>query len=271
MRLLNRCVAPAPTSMPGHRPLRPITCSVGAILPGVPRVVSVQYFSVFEIVLRLTSADTAKPDRPSESAVSTGFGAINTPSSDERLRNWELSPTGVPAAAAWLRGPPGRARQLNAGAHGALGRWLWFLHADTLLPPDALPTLRERLASGAPALWYFDLRFRDDGPVLMRLTAAGTLLRSRLLGLPFGDQGLALARDAFDALGGFPESAAYGEDHLLVWAARRGGLPVRSVGRPIYTSARKYRRGGWLRTTATHLWLTARQAIPEGLRWLTRP
>lgn len=180
-------------------------------------------------------------------------------------------PTGVPAAAAWLRGPPGRARQLNAGAHGALGRWLWFLHADTLLPPDALPTLRERLASGAPALWYFDLRFRDDGPALMRLTAVGTLLRSRLLGLPFGDQGLALARDAFDALGGFPESAAYGEDHLLVWAARRGGLPVRSVGRPIYTSARKYRRGGWLRTTATHLWLTARQAIPEGLRWLTRP
>lgn len=177
-------------------------------------------------------------------------------------------PSGVPAAAAWLQGPPGRARQLNAGAAAARGRWLWLLHADSHLPPEALPALRRRLAAGTRTLWFFDLRFHDDGPPLMRLTAAGARFRSRVLGLPFGDQGLALARDAFEMLGGFPESARYGEDHLLVWAARRAGMAVRPVGPPIGTSARKYRRDGWWRTTATHLWLTIRQALPEGLRWL---
>ncbi len=175
---------------------------------------------------------------------------------------------GVPAGAAWLHGPRGRARQLNAGAAAARGHWLWFLHADSQLPPEALPALRNRLPAGARAVWFFDLRFRDDGPPLMALTAAGARFRSRVLGLPFGDQGLALARDAFEALGGFPESARHGEDHLLVWAARRAGLAVRPVGASIGTSARKYRRDGWLRTTATHLWLTVCQATPEGIRWL---
>lgn len=175
---------------------------------------------------------------------------------------------GVPAGATWLHGPRGRARQLNAGAAAARGRWLWFLHADSQVPPEALPALRARLAAGPPALWFFDLRFRDDGPALMSLTAAGVRFRSRLLGLPFGDQGLALASDDFETLGRFPESARYGEDHLLVWAARRAGLAVRPVGPSLGTSARKYRRDGWLQTTTTHLWLTARQAIPEWFRWL---
>jgi glycosyltransferase involved in cell wall biosynthesis len=30
----------------------------------------------------------------------------------------------------------GRAVQMNAGAQEATGDWLWFLHADTVLPPD---------------------------------------------------------------------------------------------------------------------------------------
>lgn len=199
----------------------------------------------------------------------TALGPQMGPDEELVLSATEPRPsTGLPAGAAWLQGPRGRARQLNAGAAAARGRWLWFLHADSHLPPEALPALRRRLAAGGRTLWFFDLQFRDDGPPFMRLTAAGVRFRSRVLGLPFGDQGLALARDAFETLGGFPESAPYGEDHLLVWAARRAGMSVRPVGTPIGTSARKYRRDGWGRTTATHLWLTIRQALPEGLRWL---
>ena len=36
----------------------------------------------------------------------------------------------------WLEAPRGRARQMNAGAAAAHGRWLIFLHADTRLPRD---------------------------------------------------------------------------------------------------------------------------------------
>src|SRR5215217_1626504 len=34
----------------------------------------------------------------------------------------------------WIEAPRGRARQMNAGAAAARGRWLVFLHADTSLP-----------------------------------------------------------------------------------------------------------------------------------------
>lgn len=170
----------------------------------------------------------------------------------------------------WLVGPSGRAMQQNHGANQAGGGFLWFLHADSRLPPNALAVLGQRLALDPAALWYFDLRFLPDGPRLMWLNALGAQFRSRLLGLPFGDQGLALSRGAFERLGGFREDLPYGEDHLLVWAARRSGVRLRPVGCALYTSARKYQQRGWLGTTLTHIRLTWRQALPESVAWLRR-
>ena len=159
----------------------------------------------------------------------------------------------------------GRTRQLNAGARVARGAWLCFLHADSRLPPAALRAL-DALPQGPDALRYFDLRF-CDGPAAMRLNAAGAFIRSRWLGLPFGDQGLCLPRTWFERLGGFDETIGCGEDHALVWAARRAGLPLRPLRAPILTSARKYAERGWLRTTWLHLRLTGAQAR----RFASRP
>lgn len=156
--------------------------------------------------------------------------------------------------------PPGRARQMNQGASQAAGAWLWFLHADTRLTPGALPALLGFVARDAAALGWFSLAFRPDGPALTRLNARGANLRSRWLGLPFGDQGLVLPAASFAALGGYDEAAAQGEDHLLVWAAHAARLPVRPVGAAVVTSARKYARRGWLRTTGAHWGATAAQA-----------
>lgn len=154
-------------------------------------------------------------------------------------------------------GSAGRGAQQNRGA--ALGRnaWLWFLHADSLLHADALQRIA-RLPD-APALAYFDLAFHD-GPAGMQLNRVGGFIRSRWLGLPFGDQGLLLPRAAFESLGGFDESLAGGEDHALVWAARRAGLALHPLRLPLYTSARKYVEQGWWRTTAHHLHLSWKQA-----------
>lgn len=155
---------------------------------------------------------------------------------------------------------PGRARQLNAGARAACGRWLWFLHADSRLTANVLPQLQGFIAADVDALGYFDLRFEHDGPWLTRLNAAGANLRARWLGLPFGDQAFVLRAETLRRLGGYDESARYGEDHLLVWRAHAAGLPLRRLPAVIVTSARKYRQQGWLPTTLKHLWLTARQA-----------
>lgn len=181
----------------------------------------------------------------------------------------EDDPQTAPSAA--LRAPAGRAQQQNAGAVAATGDRLWFLHADTRLTPGSLPALRAWLDDGAPALGWFRLRFADDGPRplglrLSRWNARGANWRSRVLGLPFGDQGLILPRADFEGIGGFDESLDYGEDHALVWRARRAGLPLRAVDAELITSARRYADRGWLRTTLRHLVLTTTQAWKESRR-----
>ncbi|MGV8932180.1 MAG: glycosyltransferase [Luteimonas sp.] len=160
----------------------------------------------------------------------------------------------------WLRAPTGRAVQQNAGAAAAEGDWLWFVHADATLAAETLPALARFIAADVPALGYFDLRFLGDGPALTRINAAGARLRSRWLRLPFGDQGFVLPRAAFASLGGFDPATRRGEDHQLVWRARRAGLPVTPIGAPIYTSARRYATSGWAATTGGHLLETWRQA-----------
>ncbi|MEG3191989.1 glycosyltransferase [Lysobacter sp. D1-1-M9] len=159
-----------------------------------------------------------------------------------------------------LLAEPGRGSQQNAGARSGAREWLWFLHADSVLAPDTLPALARFIQRGEHALGYFDLRFLQDGPALMRLNTLGAWLRSRWLGMPFGDQGLVLSRAAFERLGGFDPALAGGEDHDLVWRARRAGLRLRPLQAPLYTSARKYRERGWWTTTTEHLSETWRQA-----------
>ena len=91
--------------------------------------------------------------------------------------------------------------------------------------------------------------------------AANLLMIVAFIGGIFGF--LSLEKEAFHSLGGFDESAAYGEDHLLVWKARQAGLRLKCTGADIATSARKYRERGWLKVTLQHLWLTACQATPQ--------
>lgn len=152
-----------------------------------------------------------------------------------------------------------RASSMNQAASVAIGRHLWFVHADTTLSAEAVPMLLEQLHEQPGALRYFDLRF--DGGTLMRLTEGGVSFRSRVFGLPFGDQALCLPAAMFTSLGGYDETAAHGEDHQLVRDARRAGFPIQPVGATITTSARKYREKGWFRTTFMHLRLTLLQSL----------
>lgn len=172
----------------------------------------------------------------------------------------------VPDHCSPLSAPAGRAHQLNAGISVADGEWLWLLHADSRLQPDTWPALRDHIAAMPRRLGWFRLKFTDDGPWLMRLNALGANLRARWLGLPFGDQGFVLHRDDAARLGPFDPTLAYGEDHVMVWRARRIGLPLQRIDGTLATSARKYTEQGWLRTTLRHLRLTASQAKQESRR-----
>jgi len=161
----------------------------------------------------------------------------------------------------------GRAVQLNKGAKCAKGDFFWFLHADARLLSDSLERLKESLEKSPDSLHYFDLRFYDNG-AKMWLNNVGVWFRSHILGVPFGDQGFCVSKKNFDRLGRFDEEAEYGEDHLFVWKARQAGVKLQCVGDYIYTSARKYKEGGWLRTMVKYQYMWIKQAIPEFMKYL---
>lgn len=169
---------------------------------------------------------------------------------------------GLPDDRCWLLASQGRAKQMNAAVAASSGEFLWFLHADTrLLNFERVGAgLQQALATKPDALSYFDLEFLPDGPRAMSINTIGARFRSRWLGLPFGDQGFLLSRATFERLGRFNEALSSAEDHALVWAARRVGVPLHAIGVPIATSARRYAEFGWGRTTLRHLRLTALQA-----------
>lgn len=173
---------------------------------------------------------------------------------DEELILSAVEPPGwpVPDRAQVVVGPAGRGRQLNRALARASGDWVWMLHDDSTLSEQALARVHRFIGRGEPALGFGWLRFADDGPWLCRLNALGANLRSRWPGLPYGDQGLCLPRSRFEALGGFREDLERGEDLELVVRARDAGLPIRSMGLSVTTSARRYRQSGWLRTTLEH-------------------
>lgn len=143
---------------------------------------------------------------------------------------------------------PGRGGQLRTGAAAVRGEWLLFLHADVRMPEPARAALRgavddQRLSV---AVWRFAI---DGRGTWFRIVEFGAWLRDRVGGLPYGDQGLLVRRDCYEAVGGFP-SIPIMEDVALIRALRRRGR-IDRFGAPLPVSARRWQREGpvrgWLR------------------------
>ena len=143
-------------------------------------------------------------------------------------------------------GPGGRGAQLNIGADNASSEILLFLHADTLLPSDFSRRVMSCLDDPGNSLGAFSLKV-DSGRGLLRCIVAFANLRSRLLGLPYGDQSLFMRKNDFLKIGGFPEVPIM-EDFMLVKAAKKHGR-IRTLPQTVTTSARRWQRLGPLRTT----------------------
>lgn len=158
--------------------------------------------------------------------------------------------------------PPGRGRQLSAGAEAALqagAGWLLFLHADSTLPEgwaDLLTEHRLRFPGHAAA---FALRFDDPHPLAAVIAGAATL-RSRWLGLPWGDQGLFLPASLYRAVGGYRPLPLM-EDVDLV--RRIGRRQLRLLPAALTTGADRYRRDGWIRRPLKNAALLLRYALGE--------
>ena len=139
----------------------------------------------------------------------------------------------------------GRAVQMNAGARRASGLLLCFVHADSLLPPAADQTIDSALGDGVRKWGRFDVRLSGKHP-LLRIVERLMNWRSRLTGIATGDQALFMTREAFDAVGGFPEIALM-EDIAMSRKLKSLSSPV-CLSQRIITSSRRWENGGVLRT-----------------------
>jgi len=145
--------------------------------------------------------------------------------------------------------PRGRGSQLAAGVAVATRPWLLLLHADTRLGPGWQAAVAAHMAGAPDRAGYFRLRIDDDAPAARRLERA-VAWRCRVLGLPYGDQGLLISRALLDAIGGIRPLPLM-EDVDLVRRIGRARLVL--LDAEAVTSPARYRRDGYLRRSARNL------------------
>lgn len=158
------------------------------------------------------------------------------------------------AGARIITSPPGRGRQLQTGAAAARFNWVLFLHADTVLEPGwerEVDAFIERVEIGrrpdSGAVFRFAL---DDVGFLPRLVEWGVAVRTAVLRLPYGDQGLIIPRRLYDRIGGFRDMPLMEDVDIVRRLGRSRTVVLRATA---VTSAIRYRRDGYVRRIARNL------------------
>lgn len=145
-----------------------------------------------------------------------------------------------------IRAPRGRGAQLAAGVAGSRAEWLLLLHADTRLAPGWRAAARDADPHRAH---YFRFVLDSADPRARRLERL-VAWRCRALALPYGDQGLLIARALLDRVGGVRPLPLMEDVDLVrrLGRHRLAGLDAAAV-----TSAARWEREGWRRRSARNL------------------
>lgn len=147
-----------------------------------------------------------------------------------------------------------RAALMNVGARAARGDVLFFLHADSVPPPDFLALIRAALADPLAVGGAFDHQFSEP---VFGLWVVSTIdrIRFRLTKNYYGDQGIFVRKDVFTQMGGFPDRAIL-EDLEFSRQMKRMGRTI-LIPRPVRTSGRRFLNGGITKTFLWIVWLLA--------------
>ena len=165
--------------------------------------------------------------------------------------------------------PRGRASQMNEGARRAVGSVLLFLHADTLLPPEAHRAIETALADPTVDGGCFRLEYDDDHP-LLRLSAFLTRSTNRLV--HYGDSAYFVRAERFHELGGYRTLPILEDLDLWTRLRRHGRLVVLDAA--VTTSARRFTRNGAVRQQLKNVLIVGLYLLgvhPRRLERLYRP
>lgn len=134
--------------------------------------------------------------------------------------------------------PGRRGSQIDVAAHAARGDVLLFLHADSSFPADGLARISERLASD-PRLVGGNFRLLFDGDTAFSRWLTGFYAWVRWAGLYYGDSGIFVRRDVYEALGGFRPIAVM-EDLDFARRLERFGKTCCITEPALTTSSRRF-------------------------------
>ncbi|MFH1153514.1 MAG: TIGR04283 family arsenosugar biosynthesis glycosyltransferase [Pseudomonadota bacterium] len=147
-----------------------------------------------------------------------------------------------------LKALRGRGPQMNAGARTACGNIFLFLHADTRITQTGLDLIHTAFQSRGDWLFgAFDLNINCRRPIY-RIIEAVISLRSRLTGIPYGDQAMFMGREVFEAVGGFPDIPIM-EDVALMGKLKKTRKKPLIFRHTVSTSARRWESQGIVCTT----------------------
>ena len=161
----------------------------------------------------------------------------------------------------------GRGRQMNVGAAAATGDTLVFLHADTRLPQNALSKLRKARACGIEA-GAFSLSIASERPAF-RAIAAGARFRTRMTGIPYGDQAQFFSRELFEQLDGYAEIPLMEDVEIMRRVRASGVFPV-VLSERVKTSSRRWERDGAFYGTVRNTILVHLYSLGVSPAWLAR-
>eukprot|EP00887_Chlorella_sp_A99_P006298 scaffold3.g6298.t1 len=145
---------------------------------------------------------------------------------------------------------------MNAGAEKAKGDVLVFLHADSQLPDGYADLINAALQQHErwrrPAEWgAFESITIGEPPLAAWVLRHAVALRTRLLGVPYGDQAIFVRSGVFRELGGYQNWPLLEDLDLVRRLRAQSGAPA-LVPRPLATSGRRWQQLGLLRTTLTN-------------------
>jgi len=158
----------------------------------------------------------------------------------------------VSAGALIARGAPGRGAQLARGAELAgAGEGItsyFFLHADCTLPPGWQAVTEKALRESDKA-WFFGYDPNSKGANIVWLRFI-VWLRCWAWKLPYGDQGLLIPREMYEAMGGYDPNKTLFEDVDIIDRIKRqfGRKALKKLPLSLTTDISDHQREGvWTR------------------------
>lgn len=135
-----------------------------------------------------------------------------------------------------------RSNQMNSASRYADGKYIWFIHADSILHENSILAIENSDAD----VGCFKLKF-DSPKIMLKIIAYNSNKRVIKRNIAFGDQGIFIKKDLFDKIGGY-ESIPIMEDYNLSIRVKDMGIKFKQINLPIITSARRFLDKGIYKT-----------------------